>query len=313
MKLCLLITEYVAFRRSMGQHFTSCEYVLKSFALSITANTDVLDVSPAQVLCFLGNPTTCYWHHKYYTLSRFYYYAISRGHIRSSPLPKFIPKLPPDFVPYIYTDDEVRRLLDATTSYRKTYLVLDPVTFRAILLLLYGAALRISEALSLTIADVDLDDGLLIVRGTKFYKSRLVPICQQLMDAMTQYKKYRRSANYIESPGTSFFIGHKGHNLTIPTVQHAFRRLREYAGIHRTDGARYQPRLHDLRHAAAVNRLVAWYRAGANVQKLLPQLATYLGHVNLSSTQKYLTMTPELLHEASIRFEQYALKGESNE
>ena len=113
----------------------------------------------------------------------------------------------------------------------------------------------------------------------------------------------------MESPETPFFIGCTGHALAIPTVQRAFRGLREYAGIYRTDGARYQPRLHDLRHAAAVNRLIAWYRADADVQKLLPKLSTYLGHVNLCSTQKYLTMTPELLQEASIRFEKYALKG----
>ena len=80
----------------------------------------------------------------------------------------------------------------------------------------------------------------------------------------------------------------------------------EHAGIRRDDGARYQPRLHDLRHTAAVHRLIAWYRAGADVQRLLPHLATYLGHVDLASTQRYLTMTPELLQEASRRFEQYA-------
>lgn len=67
------------------------------------------------------------------------------------------------------------------------------------------------------------------------------------------------------------------------------------AGIVRTDGARYQPRLHDLRHAFAGHRLTAWYRAGADVQRLLPQLSTYLGHLTVASTQVYLTMTPELL------------------
>jgi len=74
----------------------------------------------------------------------------------------------------------------------------------------------------------------------------------------------------------------------------------------RHDGARYQPRLHDLRHAFAVHRLVAWYRQGADVQRLLPQLATYLGDVHLAATQRYLTMTPELLQEASQLFERYA-------
>ncbi len=171
----------------------------------------------------------------------------------------------------------------------------------------------ISEALSLTIADVDLVSGQLEIRETKFYKSRLVPICLQLKDAMARYAQRRREAGHPHSPDAPFFAGRTGHVLKIPTVQQAFCTLRVHAGICRTDGARYQPRLHDLRHAAAVNRLVAWYKAGTDVQKLLPMLSVYLGHVDLSSTQIYLTMTPELLHEASIRFERYALKGKRNE
>jgi integrase/recombinase XerD len=94
--------------------------------------------------------------------------------------------------------------------------------------------------------------------------------------------------------------------VSVAIIEYAFRRLRRYAGIHRDDGARYQPRLHDMRHCFAINRLTAWYQQGADVQKLLPQLATYLGHVSIAATQVYLTMTPELLQEASVRFEQYA-------
>ncbi len=78
--------------------------------------------------------------------------------------------------------------------------------------------------------------------------------------------------------------------------------------MHRDDGARYQPRLHDIRHSFVVHRLTSWYQQGADVQKLLPQLATYLGHVSIAATQVYLTMTPELLHEASVRFENYAFR-----
>jgi integrase/recombinase XerD len=85
-----------------------------------------------------------------------------------------------------------------------------------------------------------------------------------------------------------------------------FRRVRKYAGLWREGDARFQPRLHDLRDTAAQHRLIAWYRTGRDVQRLLPQLATYLGHVDLASTQCYLSMTPELLHEASQRFERYA-------
>jgi site-specific recombinase XerD len=227
-------------------------------------------------------------------------------------LPATIPKIPPRFVPYIYGDEDVRRLLNATVSYRRVHILLEPHTFRAILLLLYGAGLRISEALSLTIADVDLVESVLQIRETKFYKSRLVPIGTDLRRAMAEYA-LRREAGHSERPDCPFFPGKKGDHLTIPTVQQAFRSLRAHAGIHRLDGARYQPRLHDLRHAFAVNRLVAWYKADADVQRLLPKLSTYMGHISLSSTQRYLTMTPKLLAQACKRFERYAETGGRDE
>ncbi len=96
--------------------------------------------------------------------------------------------------------------------------------------------------------------------------------------------------------------------LSKSAVGSAFRRLRIIAGIERRDGARYQPRLQDLRHTGVVHRLVSWYRHGADLQHLLPQLSTYLSHVDLSSTQCYLTLTPELLYEASLRFERFAME-----
>jgi integrase/recombinase XerD len=112
----------------------------------------------------------------------------------------------------------------------------------------------------------------------------------------------------VEAP---LFCFVDGSPLSQSAAQSAFRRLRSYAGVEREGGPRRQPRLHDLRHTAAVHRLVAWYRNGADLQQLLPKLATYLGHVNLSATQRYLTMTPDLLREASLRFERYAMGGRS--
>jgi site-specific recombinase XerD len=95
-------------------------------------------------------------------------------------------------------------------------------------------------------------------------------------------------------------------------LERAFRRLREHIGMRRTDGARYQPRLHDLRHTFAVHRLTEWYRQGADVQRLVHDLSVYLGHVRLAHTQVYLTMTPELLHQASTSFERYARGGDGH-
>jgi site-specific recombinase XerD len=92
-------------------------------------------------------------------------------------------------------------------------------------------------------------------------------------------------------------------------VQKSFQRLRRIAGVSRPDVNPYQPRIHDLRHTFAVHRVTTWYQQGADVQALLPALSTYLGHVDLSSTQRYLTMTPELLDEANRRFQRYVYGG----
>ena len=105
------------------------------------------------------------------------------------------------------------------------------------------------------------------------------------------------------------FCKRDGTSLTNSAIGAAFRRLREIADIKRDGGARNQPRLHDLRHTAAVHRVTSWYRTGADLNDLLPKLATYLGHKDLSGTQRYLTMTEELLAEASRRFEAFAQGG----
>ncbi len=104
-----------------------------------------------------------------------------------------------------------------------------------------------------------------------------------------------------------------GTRVKKDVVEKCFYRVREQAGVQRFDGASYQPRLHDLRHTFAVHRLTSWYRQGADVQKLLPQLSVYLGHVHLISTQVYLSMTPELLAEANVRFERYSGKEQNHE
>ena len=125
---------------------------------------------------------------------------------------------------------------------------------------------------------------------------------------MTQYLTRRQQAGHSQLPGAPFFVLRRGTPVSVQIVQQNFRHLCEHAGVRRTDGARYQPRLHDLRHSFAVHRLTSWYQQGADVQTLLPHLSTYLGHVNLVATQVYLTMTPELLQEASRRFEYYAFE-----
>jgi site-specific recombinase XerD len=157
----------------------------------------------------------------------------------------------------------------------------------------------------LSVADVDLANSLLTIRDTKFFKSRLVPIGADLTKVLSDYARWR-SATHPLAKATHFFVGRHDKPLHPWTLQNAFERLREYAGVRRTDGTRFQPRLHDLRHTFAVHRLTEWYRQGADVQRLVYHLSVYLGHARLDHTQVYLTMTPELLQQAGARFERYA-------
>jgi len=178
-----------------------------------------------------------------------------------------------------------------------------------LLLLLYGAAVRGAEARSLTLDDIDLSGAVLTVRNSKFHKSRLVPVGPRLADRLRSYAELRANRPLPQGRASTFLANRDGTPVHKDTVYFAFLRLLRHAGIDAPRGSRQAPRLHSLRHTFAVHRLTDWYRRGADVQRLLPVLSTYLGHARLRHTQVYLSMTPELLHEAALRFERYARGG----
>lgn len=308
MNLQSIVEQYATFRKTLGERFRVNGSVLKAFCRVMGQDLDIADVSPDKVSAFLAGkgPLTASWHVKHNALLGFYRYGISRGFIAASPLPLVIPKRPPAFQPYIYSLAELRRLLDATASYQRHRGRLDPFMVRTFLSLMYGAALRTSEALSLTAADVDLTNAILTIRDSKFFKSRLVPIGAKTVVVLAEYADRRDACARPKETDTTFFLARNGKRVNISTLENAFQQIRVHAGLRREGGPRCQPRLHDLRHTSAVHRLTMWYREGKDVQKLLPQLSVYMGHTYLAATQVYLTMTPELLHEASLRFERYA-------
>lgn len=213
--------------------------------------------------------------------------------------------------PYIYSRDELARLFDPATveASRRGAVQLDAVTFRTLLLVLYGAGLRFGEATRLTLADVDMANAVLTIRATKFYKSRLVPVGPQLAAVLDGHVSQHRQARLVDGQNALLLANRDGTRLASSTVQAAFDTLRRVAGVRRAAGGRTIPRLHDLRHSFAVHRLTSWYRQGADVQRLLPVLSTYLGHADLEGTKVYLSMTPELLGQASLRFAHYAAGG----
>jgi integrase len=215
--------------------------------------------------------------------------------------------------PYIYSTAELRRLLEAAEVLHTPMSPLQATTFRTLLLLLYGSAMRVSEALALTLSDVDLDQSLITVRDTKFFKTRWVPIGPKLTAALRAYADRRRCLPCPMGATSAFFVTRTGHTLSYEQAHRLFLRVRHAAAIQREAQARYQPRLHDLRHTAIVHRVVAWHQAERNVGSLLLPLSTYVGHGDIASTQHYLSMTPELLTAASQRFARYAQVEEHHE
>ena len=314
MKLAELVRQYIEYKRSLGMVYASQAVRLRAFVAEI-GDVELNHISPEQVLKHLnGNsgPATAFWFSKHQTLRPFFQYAIDRDYLRACPLPKTLPKKPPKLTPYIYAVDEVKRLVDAADSRHQSDWLLDPHTVRTMILLLYGTGLRIGEATRLKLQDVDLDDRLLVIRETKFFKSRLVPICDDLAKALRDYFAYQWDSRAPAAEST-LLACRSGNPIKHQTARLVFKRLREAADVRREANARYQPRLHDFRHTFAVTRLVTWYRDGKNVQRLLPHLSTYLGHARLQETTVYLKMTKELMQEASTCFERYALPEPTNE
>jgi site-specific recombinase XerD len=158
---------------------------------------------------------------------------------------------------------------------------------------------------------VDLANSLLTIRDTKFFKSRLIPIGCHLTEVLKHYNRWRMATHSSVNGEACFFVCRYGRAILKHTLEETFRRLLKRAGIRRADASHQQPRLHGFRHSFAVHRLTTWYRQGADVQRLVYHLSVYLGHSHLAHTQVYLTMTPELLQQASTRFEQYA-RGEDS-
>jgi integrase/recombinase XerD len=302
-----VVEAYLVARRALGVLLDRQGRFLRQFVRE-TGNTPLSDVTPTAVASFLrgrGMPTAT-WRAKRASLAGLYRYAISRGFAAASPLPEHPPKLSPPQTPYVYSSAELQRLLDATAVLNHPASRLQSMTYRMLLLLLYGSGLRVGEAIALRLSDIDLAQCLITVCNTKFYKTRLVPVGPRLSQQMAAYLDRRRLLAIPEGEMSAFLCSRTGHSLHYTQVIKTFQRIRSAAGIVTPTGECRPPRLHDLRHSAAVHRVLAWYKAGKDVQRLLPSLATYLGHADIRSTQQYLQMTPELLQEASRRFARYA-------
>ena len=207
-----------------------------------------------------------------------------------------------DFQPYIFSNQDIVRLLQAARACSaRPSNPLRPETIELVVILLYTAGLRVGEVVRLNIADYDSSQGTLVIRETKFAKSRLVPVSPSAKAATDKYLSRRRQLHLECAPENSLLWYPGRIRLHLGTLEQTLCHLLRQCGFKPLHG-RLGARNHDLRHAFAHHRVLQWYREGADIQRLLPYLSTYMGHRGLESTQLYLKVIPEVLNEASALF-----------
>ena len=208
--------------------------------------------------------------------------------------------------PHIYSDQEICDLLAAARRLAP-HGGLRPATYETLFGLIAATGLRLSEARHLRCGDVDLDQGVLTVRNTKFRKSRHVPMHPTVVAALNHYMAVRARHGAIDQD-TLLFLSSSGRLLPKRTINGVFQRLRGELGW-TARGAHAQPRIHDLRHTFICRRVQLWHDHGADIGNAMAALSTYVGHAKVSDTYWYLTGAPELMALAGERFELFAAPG----
>jgi integrase len=218
MMLINVIDNYLTQKRSLGIQLESPERLLRRFCRAM-GNPEIEEITPEMVVAFLhgSGRLSAAWTFRYRILSGFYQFAISRGHAAFSPLPTTIPKLPPQQTPYVYSTEELRRLLDATSILKVRHRPQVPAIYRTLLLLLYGTGMRVGEALRLVLRDLDLTEQIIIVRDTKFYKTRLVPVGPKLTCELAVHMERRRLLPLTYGQESPLFTAHDGRPGHGPT------------------------------------------------------------------------------------------------
>ncbi len=303
------IERFLAHKRALGCRFEVEEKTLRLFDRYLVEQQ--ID-SPEKITSTLLNAFLASrprkrarsYNHLLCTVSRLLTWLVGQGLLERSPLQARPKKETEPRKPFIFDRAAARALLEAAAGLKDNQSApLRGVTYRAIFALLYGLGLRVSEVTRLTIGDLDFQRRLLVIRETKFYKSRLAPFGPQIEGLLRDFVQARDAQSLpAEAPLFSF---RQGRPIRPETISQTFHALAPQLKLIVPPGTS-SPRLHDLRHSFAVGTLLRWYRSGVDPQAGLLRLSTFLGHVDPVSTSVYLTIIDPLLEEANQRFEDFA-------
>ncbi|SHF66473.1 Site-specific recombinase XerD [Desulforamulus putei DSM 12395] len=292
---CDIAMEYVEYKQSLGFKYSYSEQAevnrMLNFIYSNSKSDPILALQPELVNAYAskrGNESARTLHIRQSHIRQFALFLNLRG-IQAYVYPKELVKTTEDFVPYIFTKDEISWILREADAIgpNKNKFVNTPYIYPAVIRMLYGCGLRVSEALAIKCEHVDLDNGVLVIMNGKNNVSRLVPISESLRQYLSMYdSKVERAGNPY------FFPALHNERYSSTTILNQFRKLEEKAGISQLSNGKY-PRVHDLRHTFSVHALEQMIHKGMDPYCSLPILSTYLGHKGIESTEKYLRLTKQ--------------------
>ena len=294
------LDDYLVLRRALGFKLERAGRLLPDFIAHLERH-GAPTVTTALALAWAKQPPDghpVWWAHRLSSVRAFAKHLQALDARTEIPAAELLPLRSRRATPYLYSEGDITRLMEAA---QKLHHPLRARTYKTLIGLLAVTGMRVGEAIRLDRQDVVWSQRLLVVRNSKFGKSREVPLHDTTVEALRSYARSRdRHCSHPKSP--SFLLSTTGKRLVYNTVHATFLALVRSAGLEpRSAGCR--PRPHDLRHTFAVSTLLGWYRAGVDVQPRLPSLSTYLGHVDPGSTYWYLSAAPELLALAAHRLE----------
>lgn len=304
------ITGFLSYKRALGRSYETEEYALRLFDRYLVEHTIAgLDgVTPELLDAFLASRRRASprsYNHLLGVLRRLFNWLINQGYLIQSPLcdrPRWETS---QRVPFLFDKELARKLLKAASTLPDNpYALLRGPTYHMIFALIYGLGLRVGEVSRLCRKDVDLQRNLLIIRQTKFSKSRLVPFGPCMAKSLHQYIDCRENKIGEFDPNDPFFSFRKCP-INRHTISRTFQSILPVIGVNVQEGVA-PPCPHSLRHSFAVGTLLRWYQEQKDPTQYLLHLSTFMGHVNPESTSVYLTITGDILTEASKRFAQFS-------
>ncbi len=292
------MAEFIRYKRAQGLKYEAVPRSLRSFSRFLSAD-EADDAGIGQELIekwcsFRPNENRLTQRRRIVETTQFLKYLSESGVNVHLPHPMRKSRARGAFVPYIFSNEELRRFFEECDRISARTPSMMPVMLPVLFRLLLGCGLRISEALGLRLGDTDLDDGVLVIRKSKFNKDRLIPLSDSLLPVLRGY-----SATYHKIPKGDkepFFAHRDGRVVSQDTIYRWFRKLVWAAGI--SHGGRGKgPRVHDFRHTFSVYSLKAMNDRGMDMYCALPLLSTYLGHACVSATGQYVRLTQEMFPE----------------